>query len=174
MHDCQRLGQRRVESSGCALQPPSLFEWSARGIGRRLFSLLDTVGMGSPATYEEIRDIARRAVVVLRTHGYQCCLFGSAACALYGVSRCPKVCTMCSPEWPHSIVLKSTRTSISLSSGARTPRTTSNCSQTRATPFFLPLRGNATPTTRYCGTGYPLLLEVRVGDVKSTSSSLAS
>ena len=44
-----------------------------------------------PATYEEIRDIAGRAVATLRTHGYSCCLFGSAACALYGVDRCPKV-----------------------------------------------------------------------------------
>ncbi|EPS93281.1 hypothetical protein FOMPIDRAFT_1136505 [Fomitopsis schrenkii] len=46
--------------------------------------------MASPPIYEEIRDIARRAVVILREHVYLCCLFGSTACALYGVNRCPK------------------------------------------------------------------------------------
>ncbi|KAH9835006.1 uncharacterized protein C8Q71DRAFT_710657 [Rhodofomes roseus] len=45
--------------------------------------------MRSPPTYGEICDIANRAVTIFTECGYQCCLFGSTACALYGVTRCP-------------------------------------------------------------------------------------
>ncbi|KZT08222.1 uncharacterized protein LAESUDRAFT_757902 [Laetiporus sulphureus 93-53] len=45
--------------------------------------------MSPPATEEEIRDIARRAVKIFADNGYNCCLFGSIGCSLYGISRCP-------------------------------------------------------------------------------------
>ncbi|KAF7797996.1 hypothetical protein EIP86_009205 [Pleurotus ostreatoroseus] len=37
----------------------------------------------------EIRDVARKAVKVFIDSGLECCLFGSAGCALYGNSRIP-------------------------------------------------------------------------------------
>jgi len=45
--------------------------------------------MSRPPTYTEIRRIAHEAVSLLADHGYECCLFGSTACALWGATRCP-------------------------------------------------------------------------------------
>ncbi|PCH36939.1 hypothetical protein WOLCODRAFT_109445 [Wolfiporia cocos MD-104 SS10] len=39
--------------------------------------------------YKEIFDIAREAISIFNERGYECCLFGSAACSLYGVDRDP-------------------------------------------------------------------------------------
>ncbi|GBE89813.1 hypothetical protein BKA93DRAFT_918663 [Sparassis latifolia] len=43
----------------------------------------------SAPTYDEIRDVARKAVDIFGQRQLRCCLFGSTACALYGTSRCP-------------------------------------------------------------------------------------
>ncbi|PCH36935.1 hypothetical protein WOLCODRAFT_82882 [Wolfiporia cocos MD-104 SS10] len=40
-------------------------------------------------TNEEILDIAREAISIFNENDYDCCLFGSAACALYGMDRDP-------------------------------------------------------------------------------------
>ncbi|KZT08228.1 uncharacterized protein LAESUDRAFT_649487 [Laetiporus sulphureus 93-53] len=40
-------------------------------------------------THEEIRDIARNAIVVFERHGLACCLTGGTASALYGTTRTP-------------------------------------------------------------------------------------
>ncbi|KZT08224.1 uncharacterized protein LAESUDRAFT_649859 [Laetiporus sulphureus 93-53] len=45
--------------------------------------------MAPSATYEEIRGIAQQAVSIFADYGYDCCLFGSTACALYGATRRP-------------------------------------------------------------------------------------
>ncbi|KAH9948653.1 hypothetical protein B0H21DRAFT_689746 [Amylocystis lapponica] len=45
--------------------------------------------MPFPATLEEICSVAQRAVSIFSAANLQCCLFGSAACAQYGASRCP-------------------------------------------------------------------------------------
>ncbi|RPD60544.1 hypothetical protein L226DRAFT_533867 [Lentinus tigrinus ALCF2SS1-7] len=42
-----------------------------------------------PPTFDEIRDVAEQAVNIFRNHGLDSCLFGSAACSLFGVSRTP-------------------------------------------------------------------------------------
>lgn len=43
----------------------------------------------SAPTIEEMREVARRAIEILEGRNIRCCLFGSAACSLYGTSRCP-------------------------------------------------------------------------------------
>ncbi|KAK0442395.1 hypothetical protein EV421DRAFT_583659 [Armillaria borealis] len=40
-----------------------------------------------PLSSLEVRRAARAAVKILRDSGYECCLFGSAACSIYGMSR---------------------------------------------------------------------------------------
>ncbi|RDX52256.1 hypothetical protein OH76DRAFT_1377624 [Lentinus brumalis] len=45
--------------------------------------------MPRPATLDEIYDVTEKAVDVFRDHGLRSCLFGSAACSLYGVDRTP-------------------------------------------------------------------------------------
>ncbi|TCD70781.1 hypothetical protein EIP91_001812 [Steccherinum ochraceum] len=45
--------------------------------------------MSGPPTSDEIRNIAAEAVEIFRQHGLSCCLFGSAACELYGRHRVP-------------------------------------------------------------------------------------
>ncbi|CCM06852.1 uncharacterized protein FIBRA_09157 [Fibroporia radiculosa] len=45
--------------------------------------------MGRDPTPEEIRKIAKRAIRAFSDLGYACCLFGSTACMMYGVERCP-------------------------------------------------------------------------------------
>ncbi|KZT63383.1 hypothetical protein DAEQUDRAFT_719496 [Daedalea quercina L-15889] len=45
--------------------------------------------MAPPPTYEEICEISGRAVSIFSESGYDCCLFESTACALYGTTRCP-------------------------------------------------------------------------------------
>lgn len=48
----------------------------------------------APITGREIRKTARAAVAVLTAHGLDCCLFGSVACAIYGMeNREPNVRT---------------------------------------------------------------------------------
>lgn len=47
--------------------------------------------MDNSATSDEVRDVARRAVATFAANGLRCCLFGSAACQLYGNSRKPNV-----------------------------------------------------------------------------------
>lgn len=48
-----------------------------------------------PLSALEVRRAARAAVKVLRDSGYECCLFGSAACSIYGMSsRDPNVCML--------------------------------------------------------------------------------
>jgi hypothetical protein len=48
----------------------------------------------TPLTGREIRKAARAAVTVLEANGLSCCLFGSAACAIYGMeNREPNVRT---------------------------------------------------------------------------------
>lgn len=48
----------------------------------------------TPLTGKEVRRAARAAVAVLEANGLDCCLFGSAACAIYGMeNREPNVCT---------------------------------------------------------------------------------
>ena len=56
----------------------------------RLTSLL-CFAMTRPPTYAEICEVAEEAVQIFSNNGYDCCLFGSTACALYGASRCPNV-----------------------------------------------------------------------------------
>ncbi|EGO19517.1 hypothetical protein SERLADRAFT_401951, partial [Serpula lacrymans var. lacrymans S7.9] len=41
---------------------------------------------GSPPTRQEVFDVAKHTVEVLKKCGLKCCLFGSAACAAYGTS----------------------------------------------------------------------------------------
>ena len=53
-------------------------------------SLTSGADMSSP-TAEEIRTVARKAVTALTSQGLSCCLFGSAACLLYGNGRAPNV-----------------------------------------------------------------------------------
>ncbi|KAI0733340.1 hypothetical protein C8Q72DRAFT_748935, partial [Fomitopsis betulina] len=40
-------------------------------------------------TYAEICQVAEKAVSIFSDNGYESCLFGSTACALYGGTRCP-------------------------------------------------------------------------------------
>ncbi|TCD70785.1 hypothetical protein EIP91_001816 [Steccherinum ochraceum] len=42
-----------------------------------------------PPTRDEIREISREAVEIFMQDGLSCCLFGSAACELYGRRRAP-------------------------------------------------------------------------------------
>ncbi|EIN09003.1 hypothetical protein PUNSTDRAFT_68008 [Punctularia strigosozonata HHB-11173 SS5] len=43
----------------------------------------------SPPTASEIRQVARVTVDIFASHNIPCCLFGGAACALYGTTRTP-------------------------------------------------------------------------------------
>ncbi|TFK21752.1 hypothetical protein FA15DRAFT_597351 [Coprinopsis marcescibilis] len=44
-----------------------------------------------PLRRSQVLQVARRAIRVLESQGYECCLFGSTACALYGMqNRTPK------------------------------------------------------------------------------------
>ncbi|KAJ3536286.1 hypothetical protein NM688_g6859 [Phlebia brevispora] len=45
--------------------------------------------MDRSPTPQEIRSVARKAVEAFSRYNLDCCLFGSAGCALYGVSRTP-------------------------------------------------------------------------------------
>lgn len=45
----------------------------------------------TPLTGREIRKAARAAVSALEENNLNCCLFGSAACAIYGMDREPNV-----------------------------------------------------------------------------------
>ncbi len=47
--------------------------------------------MTRSGTLEEIYEVSKKAVDIFRSYGLKCCLFGSAACALYGVERTPNV-----------------------------------------------------------------------------------
>ncbi|KAI0703897.1 hypothetical protein C8T65DRAFT_654564 [Cerioporus squamosus] len=45
--------------------------------------------MPAPATLDEIYDVVGKAVDIFEGYGLKSCLFGSAACSLYGVDRTP-------------------------------------------------------------------------------------
>jgi hypothetical protein len=76
----------------------------------------------TPLTGREIRKAARAAVAVLEAYDLRCCLFGSAACAIYGMeNRAPNVriwtrefstvgawCQYCSTQDVDIIVLSTT------------------------------------------------------------------
>ena len=47
--------------------------------------------MSRSPTYAEICEVAERAISIFSNNGFNACLFGSTACALYGVARCPNV-----------------------------------------------------------------------------------
>ena len=55
--------------------------------------------MPRPVTLDEIYDVAEQAVDIFRSHDLHTCLFGSAACSLYGVNRTPNV----SSGFPHGV-----------------------------------------------------------------------
>ena len=55
--------------------------------------------MPRPVTVDEIYDVAEQAVDIFRSHDLHTCLFGSAACSLYGVDRTPNV----SSGFPHGV-----------------------------------------------------------------------
>lgn len=42
-------------------------------------------------TKKDVRRVARRVVETLEQGGYTCCLYGSAACSVYGMGRVPAV-----------------------------------------------------------------------------------
>ena len=42
-------------------------------------------------TRKEIRQVARRTIEKLEEGGYKCCVFGSAACSIWGMDRVPNV-----------------------------------------------------------------------------------
>jgi hypothetical protein len=45
-----------------------------------------------PLSREDIKQIALRTIAILKDGGYDCCLFGSAACAALGMkNRVPNV-----------------------------------------------------------------------------------
>ncbi|KAI0943081.1 hypothetical protein AcV7_002323 [Taiwanofungus camphoratus] len=47
--------------------------------------------MSRPPSLDEIYYIAKKAVAIFAKHSLRCCLVGGAACALYGLDRCPNV-----------------------------------------------------------------------------------
>lgn len=47
--------------------------------------------MSRPASEEEILGVSRMVVDIFNSVGLRCCLFGSAACYLFGVNRTPNV-----------------------------------------------------------------------------------
>lgn len=47
--------------------------------------------MSRSPTCEEIYSIALSAKAIFASHGWYCCLFGSVACSLFGVTRRPNV-----------------------------------------------------------------------------------
>src|ERR1700742_4142081 len=50
-------------------------------------SPISMVYLTGPPTYKEVRKAARATIALLSANGFEACLFGSAACSLYGMQH---------------------------------------------------------------------------------------